>query len=100
MRRGIICGGCIVVDVNKSIDHYPVEERLAMIESESTDTGGPGLNLAVDLAKLGAPFPVEMVVWWMTTTGTGNWSGRCAEDPGFAYLGWAHSRACRRRTRT
>ena len=61
MRRGIICGGCIVVDVNKSIDHYPVEERLAMIESESTDTGGPGLNLAVDLAKLGAPFPVEVV---------------------------------------
>lgn len=61
MRRGIVSGGCILVDVNKSIDHYPAEERLAMIEGESAATGGPGLNLPIDLTKLGAPFPVEVV---------------------------------------
>jgi sugar/nucleoside kinase (ribokinase family) len=60
-RRGILCGGCIVIDVNKTIDRYPEEERIALIEEESTDSGGPGLNIAVDLARLGAPFPVEIV---------------------------------------
>jgi sugar/nucleoside kinase (ribokinase family) len=61
MRSGIISGGCILVDVNKSVDHYPAEERLALIASESHDTGGPGLNLPVDLARLGALFPLEVV---------------------------------------
>jgi sugar/nucleoside kinase (ribokinase family) len=61
MRRGVVSGGCILVDVNKSIDHYPAEERLAMIKGESAATGGPGLNLPIDLAKLGAPFPLEVV---------------------------------------
>jgi sugar/nucleoside kinase (ribokinase family) len=61
MRRGILCGGCILVDVNKTVDWYPEEERLAIIGSEALDSGGPGLNMAVDLARLGAPFPVELV---------------------------------------
>ena len=29
-----------------------------MIQSETADTGGPGLNMAVDLARLGCGFPV------------------------------------------
>ncbi len=60
-RRGIICGGSIVVDVNKVIDRLPPPEELAVIESEAADTGGPGLNMAVDLARLGCGFPIRLV---------------------------------------
>ena len=60
-RRGIICGGSIVVDVNKVIDRLPPAEEVAVILSETPDTGGPGLNMAVDLARLGCGFPVEMM---------------------------------------
>jgi len=60
-RKGILCGGCVVVDVNKTIDAYPAEERLAFVESEVAESGGPGFNLPVNLARLGAPFPVELV---------------------------------------
>lgn len=61
MRKGVLCGGCMIVDVNKTVDRYPAEEELALIEGESAGTGGPGLNLAVDLSRLGAPFPVGIV---------------------------------------
>lgn len=61
MRSGVICGGSVLVDVNKTIDRYPPEERLAFIEEERCDTGGAGLNMAIDLRRLGAPFPVELV---------------------------------------
>ncbi len=60
-RRGILCGGCVVIDVNKTIDAYPPEERLALIGSEQTESGGPGFNLPVNLTRLGAPVPVELV---------------------------------------
>jgi sugar/nucleoside kinase (ribokinase family) len=60
-RRGIICGGSIVVDVNKVIDRLPPPEELAVILSQAIDTGGPGLNMAVDLARLGCGFPVALV---------------------------------------
>jgi sugar/nucleoside kinase (ribokinase family) len=59
-RRGIICGGSIVVDVNKVIDRLPPAEELAVILSETRDTGGPGLNMAVDLARLGCGFPIHL----------------------------------------
>jgi len=55
---GVLCVGTVVVDVGKVIDAYPAVEHLAMIESVSLSTGGPGLNLAVDLRRLGAGFPV------------------------------------------
>ncbi len=60
-RRGVLCGGCIVIDVNKTIDAYPAEERLAFIASEAAESGGPGFNLPVNLTRLGATFPVELV---------------------------------------
>jgi sugar/nucleoside kinase (ribokinase family) len=60
-RLGVVCVGSVVVDVAKVIDFYPPIERLAMIEEISLGTGGPGLNLAVDLRQLGAVFPVDMV---------------------------------------
>jgi sugar/nucleoside kinase (ribokinase family) len=60
-RRGVLCGGCILVDVNMTIARYPEEEGLTFIESEAAESGGPGLNLPVNLTRLGASFPVELV---------------------------------------
>jgi sugar/nucleoside kinase (ribokinase family) len=59
--RGVICVGSVVVDVGKVIDNYPKLEGLAMIDEISLSTGGPGLNLAIDLRQLGARFPISMV---------------------------------------
>jgi sugar/nucleoside kinase (ribokinase family) len=59
-RRGVVCAGSIVVDVNATIDHYPARERLALIEDVEISTGGPGLNLAIDLHRLSADFPISL----------------------------------------
>ena len=58
VRRGVLCAGTAVVDLSKVIDHYPPLDHIAIIEEFSVGTGGPGLNMAVDLARLGADFPV------------------------------------------
>ncbi|WP_225768405.1 carbohydrate kinase family protein [Inquilinus sp. Marseille-Q2685] len=60
-RSGIICGGTICIDVNKVIDRFPPQEHVARIREEMPDCGGPGLNMAIDLARLGAPFPIEVI---------------------------------------
>ncbi len=60
-RAGVLCAGCLVIDVNKRVDHLPPPERIALIESESRDSGGPGFNLVVNLSRLGAPFPLELL---------------------------------------
>lgn len=57
-RTGVLCAGSIVVDVEKVIDAYPEPEGLAVIREVSLSTGGPALNMAVDLRMLGAPWPV------------------------------------------
>ena len=57
-RAGIFCAGTILVDVAKVIDAYPALDHLATIEQVSLSTGGPGLNMAVDLRMLGAAFPI------------------------------------------
>lgn len=59
--NGILCAGSIVADAGKLIDAYPAIEHLATIERVSLSTGGPGLNMAVDLARLGAGFPIAML---------------------------------------
>jgi len=59
-RSGVLCVGSIVVDVAKVIDAYPDQERLTLIRDVSVSTGGPALNLAVDLRRLGALFPLEL----------------------------------------
>ncbi len=61
MRSGIICGGSFCVDHNKQIDHWPDQETVALICQEHASGGGSCHNLGVDLKKLGAPFPVEIV---------------------------------------
>ena len=58
---GILCAGTILVDAGKVIDAYPALDHFATIEQVSLSTGGPGLNMAVDLRMLGAAFPIGMI---------------------------------------
>ena len=58
---GILCAGSIIVDAGKVIDRYPPLDHLAVIEDVSLSTGGPSLNMAVDLRQLGAAFPVGLL---------------------------------------
>ena len=58
-RSGILCGGAWCVDHNFSIEHWPAEETLAKIITESYHGGCPGHNMSSALKRLGAPFPVE-----------------------------------------
>ena len=60
-QAGVLCAGTILVDVGKVIDAYPALDHLATIEQVSLSTGGPGLNMAVDLRMLGAAFPVGVL---------------------------------------
>ena len=57
-RAGIVCAGCWLVDHNKSIARWPDEETLATVADQRLDGGGPAHNVAMDLARLGAPFPI------------------------------------------
>jgi len=58
---GVLCAGTVLVDVAKVIDAYPALDHLATIEEVSLSTGGPGLNMAVDLRMLGAAFPIGVL---------------------------------------
>ena len=60
-REGVLCAGTILVDVAKVIDAYPALDHLATIEQVSLSTGGPGLNMAVDLRMLWAAFPIGVL---------------------------------------
>lgn len=60
-RSGVWCAGAIMVDVGKVIDAYPALDELAVIDEVSVSTGGPGLNMAVDLRQLGATWPVGLL---------------------------------------
>jgi sugar/nucleoside kinase (ribokinase family) len=60
-RGGILCAGTILVDAGKVIDAYPALDHLATIEHVSLSTGGPALNMAVDLRRLGAAFPIGVL---------------------------------------
>jgi sugar/nucleoside kinase (ribokinase family) len=57
-RSGLLAGGNWIVDQVKIIDVYPQREQLANIRSQSQGTGGAPYNVLIDLAKLGAPFPL------------------------------------------
>ncbi len=58
-RAGIVCAGCWLVDDNKSVSRWPDEETLAMVVEQRLDGGGPAHNVAMDLARLGATFPIR-----------------------------------------
>ena len=57
-RRGIICGGCWLVDHNNLISHWPEQETLTQIVARELQGGGPAHNMAIDLARLAPGFPV------------------------------------------
>jgi sugar/nucleoside kinase (ribokinase family) len=59
--NGILAGGNWIVDAVKIIDVWPQQDALANISSETRGTGGSPFNVLVDLATLGAPFPLEAV---------------------------------------
>ena len=58
-RSGILAGGNWIVDKLKVIDTYPTQDALANILGESAGNGGSPFNILVDLAKLGATFPLN-----------------------------------------
>jgi len=62
-RKGILAGGNWIVDQVKMVDIYPQRETLANISSQSEGAGGSPYNILLNLAKLGAKFPL---------TGTGS----------------------------
>src|SRR6516225_8500506 len=57
-REGLLAGGNWIIDQVKLIDTYPQPEQLANIREQAQGTGGAPYNVLIDLAKLGAPFPL------------------------------------------
>ncbi len=57
-RKGLLVGGNWVMDQLKLIDVYPGPEQLANIKSQTQGGGGCAHNVLIDLARLGAPFPL------------------------------------------
>src|SRR3954463_10585398 len=57
-RNGVLAGGNWIIDQVKMIDVYPQREQLANIRRQSEGTGGAPFNVLVDLARLGASFPL------------------------------------------
>src|SRR5689334_2506925 len=57
-RKGLLAGGNWIIDQVKLIDVYPQPEQLANIRDQAQGTGGAPYNVLVDLAKMGAPFPL------------------------------------------
>ena len=57
-RRGVLAGGNWIIDQVKMIDVYPQPEQLGNIQSQTQGTGGSPYNVLLDLAKLGASFPL------------------------------------------
>ena len=58
-RQGILAAGNWIIDHTKIIDVFPTQDALCNILGESFSNGGSPYNLLVDLARLGAPFPLE-----------------------------------------
>ena len=58
-RSGLLAGGNWIVDQVKLIDVYPQKEQLANIRGQSQGTGGAPYNVLINLARFGAPFPLQ-----------------------------------------
>ena len=56
---GMLAGGNWIIDQVKIIDVYPKHEQLANIFDQSQGTGGSPYNVLLDLAKMGAGFPLQ-----------------------------------------
>src|SRR3981189_3747519 len=60
-RNGILAGGTWVLDHIKIIDLFPAQDALANVIAETSNNGGGPYNVLIDLARLGAPFPLAAV---------------------------------------
>jgi len=60
-RSGLLAGGNWIVDAVKIIDTWPQQDALANIFSTTKGTGGSPFNVLIDLAVLGAGFPLAGV---------------------------------------
>jgi sugar/nucleoside kinase (ribokinase family) len=78
-RAGILAGGNWIVDRVKFIDTYPAQDALASIHSEAVANGGSPFNLLVDLAKLGARFPL-LGMGLIGADAEGEWIRRTCAD--------------------
>jgi sugar/nucleoside kinase (ribokinase family) len=58
-RSGILAAGNWIVDHVKVIDLWPIQDALAIIQSETHGNGGSPFNVLIDLARLGAEFPLQ-----------------------------------------
>src|SRR5271170_4772317 len=58
-RCGLLAAGNWIIDQVKIIDVYPQREQLANIRGQSQGTGGSPYNVAINLARLQAPFPLS-----------------------------------------
>ena len=58
-RSGLLAGGNWIVDAVKLIDVFPQQDALANIQSVSRGAGGSPFNILVDLAIMGAKFPLR-----------------------------------------
>lgn len=61
MKAGILCFGTATVDLGKTIDRYPLREHVATISEVTKSTGGPGLNIAVDLRNLDMDLDIHFI---------------------------------------
>ncbi len=59
-RSGIWCVGNILVDNIKVISDWPAQETLVYVEKTQLSPGGGAVNVALDLARLGAGFPIHL----------------------------------------
>lgn len=59
MRSGILAAGNFIRDYVKIIDHYPEQDMLVSIRSESASNGGGPYNALKDLAAMGVTYPLE-----------------------------------------
>ncbi|MCA1809259.1 MAG: carbohydrate kinase family protein, partial [Lentisphaerae bacterium] len=57
-RSGVTCAGNWIVDHVKLLDHLPGRGMLGSIQSETLGTGGAAFNVLMDIARMGADFPL------------------------------------------
>jgi sugar/nucleoside kinase (ribokinase family) len=57
-RCGLLAAGNWIIDQVKIIDVYPQRDQLANIRAQSQGSGGSPYNVLINLARLGAPFPL------------------------------------------
>jgi len=60
-RRGIAAGGNWIVDLVKTVDHWPEQDGLALISGQVAANGGGPYNVLKDLARLRVRYPLEGV---------------------------------------